>query len=50
MAYLGTQGDVWDAQKDETAALVGVILAVLLMRAIPKLLPKKPIPAYDRSA
>lgn len=26
-AYLGTQGDVWDAQKDMAAALVGALLA-----------------------
>ena len=28
-AYLGTQGDVWDAQKDMACALVGVLLAAL---------------------
>jgi putative membrane protein len=27
-AYLGTQGDEWDAQKDMTAAFVGGILAI----------------------
>ena len=27
-AYLGTQGDIWDAQKDMTAALSGAILAM----------------------
>lgn len=34
-AYLGTQGDVWDAQKDMLAALVGSLLAAafLLLRA-----------------
>lgn len=26
-AYLGTQGDVWDAQKDSALALAGVLLA-----------------------
>ena len=26
-AYLGTQGDIWDAQKDMGAAFVGAILA-----------------------
>ncbi|MDO8546071.1 MAG: DUF2238 domain-containing protein [Nitrospirales bacterium] len=29
-AYLGTQGDIWDAQKDMTAALSGSILAMAL--------------------
>jgi putative membrane protein len=27
-AYLGTQGDIWDAQKDMTAALCGAILSM----------------------
>jgi len=29
-AYLGTQGDVWDAQKDMLAATVGAIIAMAL--------------------
>jgi len=32
-AYLGTQGDIWDAQKDMTAAIVGGILATLTISA-----------------
>lgn len=32
-AYLGTQGDVWDAQKDSTLALSGALLAAALHRA-----------------
>jgi putative membrane protein len=28
-AYLGTQGDVWDAQKDMTLACLGTVLALL---------------------
>lgn len=32
-AYLGTQGDIWDAQKDTTAALAGVILSMGLTAA-----------------
>jgi putative membrane protein len=35
-AYLGTQGDVWDAQKDMTAAFAGALLAVLITFAAPK--------------
>lgn len=30
-AFLGTQGDVWDTQKDMTFALVGAIVALLTM-------------------
>ncbi len=29
-AYLGTQGDVWDAQKDMLAATVGAVIAMVL--------------------
>ena len=28
MAFLGTQGDVWDAQKDSALALVGAVIAM----------------------
>lgn len=35
-AYLGTQGDEWDAQKDMTAALVGGILAMLITALLPR--------------
>lgn len=31
-AYLGTQGDVWDAQKDSALMILGVLLAVLVLR------------------
>lgn len=41
VAYLGTQGDEWDAQKDETAALTGALLAMLLMIVLPKVFPKR---------
>ncbi len=33
-AYLGTQGDVWDAQKDMALASLGAIAAMLLTAAI----------------
>jgi putative membrane protein len=33
-AYLGTQGDIWDAQKDMTAAIVGGILATMAISAV----------------
>lgn len=31
-AYLGTQGDVWDAQKDSALAAIGAAIAVLVCR------------------
>jgi putative membrane protein len=30
-AFLGTQGDVWDTQSDMTFALMGAILALVLL-------------------
>jgi putative membrane protein len=33
-AYLGTQGDIWDAQKDMACALVGAVLAAILTMRI----------------
>ena len=36
-AYLGTQGDVWDAQKDMFLAFVGAILATTCISLIKKL-------------
>lgn len=33
VAYLGTQGDVWDAQKDMLAALTGALIAAALTAA-----------------
>ena len=29
-AYLGTQGDIWDAQKDSAAAMLGAIASTIL--------------------
>ena len=31
IAYLGTQGDIWDAQKDMAAAFLGAILTAVLL-------------------
>ncbi len=36
-AYLGTQGDIWDAQKDIFLAFLGAILATTIVSAIKKL-------------
>jgi putative membrane protein len=35
-AYLGTQGDVWDAQKDMTLAIIGALITVGLISAMSK--------------
>lgn len=32
-AYLGTQGDIWDAQKDSAMALLGAVLSMTGLRA-----------------
>ena len=34
--YLGTQGDIWDAQKDMAAAGIGALVAMLITAAINK--------------
>ena len=31
-AYLGTQGDIWDAQKDMAVAILGAALAVIVFK------------------
>ena len=41
-AYLGTQGDEWDAQKDMTAAFLGALIAMGLTAFFPQVLPKRP--------
>ena len=35
MAYLGTQGDVWDAQKDTFLAFVGALVAMFVVAIVP---------------
>ena len=35
-AYLGTQGDIWDAQKDMVAALLGALVTTGLSRFLPR--------------
>jgi len=44
-AYLGTQGDPWDAQKDMAAAFSGAVVAAGLTLAIPRSYSPKPRPA-----
>ncbi|WP_447977813.1 DUF2238 domain-containing protein [Candidatus Nitrospira bockiana] len=36
-AYLGTQGDEWDAQKDMTMAIIGAVITIALTYAIPRI-------------
>lgn len=38
MAYLGTQGDVWDAQKDMFLATLGAVLATSIISSLKKVL------------
>jgi putative membrane protein len=35
-AYLGTQGDEWDAQKDMTMAIVGALITMTITHLVPK--------------
>ena len=39
-AYIGTQGDVWDSQKDMALALIGAVLVMLIAAYSKKLLRK----------
>jgi putative membrane protein len=41
-AYLGTQGDQWDAQKDMALAAAGAVLSMLVLRAAR--------PGFDRAS
>lgn len=36
VAYLGTQGDIWDAQKDIFLAFIGAILATIIVSLVKK--------------
>lgn len=40
-AYLGTQGDVWDAQKDMALAFTGAIFAMIIISTIKKILNRR---------
>ena len=44
-AYLGTQGDEWDAQKDMAAALGGAVLAMVVTFVLSKGSGKSAIPS-----
>ncbi len=37
MAFLGTQGDIWDAQKDTLAAMIGALIHITFYKSYTKL-------------
>lgn len=41
-AYLGTQGDVFDSQKDESLALVGAVIGVVLVHTLSRIRSPRP--------
>jgi putative membrane protein len=43
-AYLGTQGDEWDAQKDMTVAVIGAFFTIMLTYVLSKLASQKSPP------
>nr|MBI3613419.1 DUF2238 domain-containing protein [Nitrospirota bacterium] len=44
IAYLGSQGDIWDAQRDIAAALYGALLCLIFTMAIRKVLQRNADP------
>ncbi|HRD53689.1 MAG TPA: DUF2238 domain-containing protein [Flavobacteriales bacterium] len=44
VAYLGTQGDVWDAQKDMGLAFSGAVLAMVLASTVKRMKPRSSLP------
>ena len=36
-AYLGTQGDIWDAQKDMACAFIGAVLIAMWLTIVPRM-------------
>ncbi len=46
-AYLGTQGDEWDAQKDMLMALIGAFLTIVLTYTLSKFVSPKPLSSPD---
>ncbi len=47
-AYLGTQGDIWDAQKDIFLAFTGAIIATTIVSAVKKIFKIHDQPAADQ--
>jgi putative membrane protein len=48
MAYLGTQGDVWDSHKDMACAAFGAMGSMLLLATVNRL--RSPAPEWFGSA
>lgn len=46
-AYLGTQGDTWDAQKDMALAALGAVICMIVTAGIRSLLKKPHTPDYE---
>ena len=46
-AYLGTQGDIWDAQKDMALAAAGAVLSMVATAVIRTMVKKSHIPDYE---
>lgn len=42
-AYLGTQGDIWDAQKDMLAAGIGALLCMIITASVRRVTRKGPV-------
>jgi putative membrane protein len=47
IAYLGTQGDIWDAQKDMGIAFCGALLSMILFRVLKAIIEKNKL-NYNR--
>ena len=50
LAVLGSQGDIWDAQKDMTAALYGSLLSIALIIIVRKLMQPQAFATEDTAA
>jgi len=46
-AYLGTQGDIWDAQKDMGMAALGAVLCMVITAGIRSIRRKPHTPDYS---
>ncbi len=46
-AYLGTQGDIWDAQKDMALAASGAVISMVATAVIRTLRKKSHTPDYE---
>jgi len=49
-AWLGTQGDIWDAQKDMGLAALGALLCMVVTAVLRKLRTPRPVLLAGREA